>query len=68
MIDIKNINNNIIANQWKERYSKQPNHIKEKLDKLSEAKIEEYQLQVIKRKRIYPRTGDVFKIKPKGDI
>lgn len=68
MIDIKNINNNIIANQWKERYSKQPNHIKEKLDKLSEAKIEEYQLQVIKRRRIYPQTGDVFEINPKGDI
>ena len=28
----------------------------------------EYQLQVIKRKRIYPEIGDIFKINPKEDI
>ncbi len=68
MVDLKNINNNIIANQWKQRYAEQPIDIKEKLDKLNEAKIEEYQLQVIKRKRIYPQIGDLFKINPKDDI
>ena len=68
MIDLKNINNNIIANHWKQRYAEQPIDIKEKLDKLDEARIEEYQLQVIKRKRIYPQIGDLFKINPKDDI
>ncbi len=68
MVDLKNINNNIIANHWKQRYAEQPIDIKEKLDKLDEARIEEYQLQVIKRKRIYPQIGDLFKINPKDDI
>lgn len=68
MIHIKNINNNIIANQWKQRYSEQPAEIKEKLDKLNEAGIEEYQLQIIQKKRVYPKIGDVFEIKPKNDI
>lgn len=68
MVDLKNINNNIIANRWKQRYAEQPIDIKEKLDKLDEAEIEEYQLQVIKRKRVYPQIGDLFKIKPKDDI
>lgn len=68
MIDLKNINNNIIANQWKERYQKQPDDIKAKLDRLDELKIEEYQLQIIKRKRIYPQIGDIFEINPQSDI
>lgn len=68
MIDIKNINNNIIANRWKARYEEQPLEIKEKLDKLDNASIDEYQLQVIKKKRIYPQVGDVFQVKPSKDI
>ena len=68
MVDLKNINNNIIANQWKQRYAEQPIDIKEKLDELDEARVEEYQLQVIKRKRIYPQIGDLFKINPRDDI
>lgn len=68
MVDLKNINNNIIANRWKQRYAEQPIDIREKLDKLSEAKIEEYQLQVVKRRRIYPQIGDLFKVNPKADI
>lgn len=68
MFDLKNMNNNIIANRWKQRYAEQPIDIKEKLDKLDDARIEEYQLQVIKRKRIYPQIGDLFKINPKDDI
>lgn len=67
-IDLKNINNNIIANRWKARYAEQPNEIKEKLDKLDNLSIEEYQLQVIKKKRIYPKVGDVFLIKPSKDL
>lgn len=68
MVDLKNINNNIIANRWKQRYADQPNDIKIKLDKLDGASIDEYQLQVIKRKRIYPQVGDLFEINPKEDI
>lgn len=68
MIDIKNINDNIITNRWKQRYAEQSEEIREKLDKLNNARVEEYQLQVIKRKRIYPEIGDVFQINPKNDI
>lgn len=68
MVDIKNINNNIIANRWKQRLAEQPVHIKERLNKLDNAKIEEYQLQVIKKKRLYPQIGDVFQINPRNDI
>lgn len=68
MIDIKDINNNIIVNRWKARYAQLPNEIKEKLDELDNKSIEEYQLQVIKRERIYPQVGDVFQIKPSKDI
>lgn len=62
------INNNIIANRWKERYEKLSDGKKNKLEVLSKAEISEYQLQVIKRKRIYPKKGDIFEIKPKGNI
>ena len=68
MIDLKNMNNNIIANRWKQKYAEQPIDIKEKLDKLDDARVEEYQLQVIKRKRIYPQVGDIFEVNPKNDI
>lgn len=68
MVDLKNMNDNIIANQWQKRYAAQPIDIKEKLDKLDKARIEEYQLKVIKRERIYPQIGDLFKINPKDDI
>lgn len=68
MIDLKNINDNVIANRWKQRYAEQSDEIKDKLDKLDKLGPKEYQLQVIKRKRIYPQIGDVFKINLKEDI
>ena len=68
MIDLKNINNNILSNRWKERYEKLSDEIKEKLDNLNNADISDYQLQVIKRKRIYPEIGDIFTINPKDNI
>lgn len=67
-MNLKNINNNIISNRWKERYLIQSDEIKEKLDKLDNSDPSEYQLQVIKRKRIYPEIGDIFKINPINDI
>lgn len=68
MIDLKNMNNNILSNRWKERYEKLSDEIKEKLDNLNNADISDYQLQVIKRKRIYPEIGDIFTINPKDNI
>lgn len=65
---LNNINNNIIANRWKQRYAEQPKEIKDKLDKLDEIMVDEYQLQVIKRKRIYPQIGDVFMLMPNKEI
>lgn len=62
------INNNIIANRWKARCEKISDEKKNKLEKLSKAETSEYQLQVIKRKRIYPQKGDIFQIKPKRNI
>lgn len=68
MLDLKNINNNIISKRWKERYDNFSDEIKEKLDILDKSDVSEYQLQVVKRKRIYPQIGDIFKINPKDDI
>lgn len=68
MIDLKNMNNNIMSNRWNERYSKLSVKIKEKLEKLDNSDVSDYQLQVIKRKRVYPEIGDIFKINPKDDI
>ena len=65
MVDLKNMNNNIISNRWKERVEKLPDIIKEKLDNLD---VSDCQLQVIKRKRIYPEIGDIFQVNPKGDL
>lgn len=67
MIDLKNMNDNILANRWKQRYAEQPQEIKDRLDKLNDAKVEEYQLQVIKKKRSYPEIGDIFQVNPRGD-
>lgn len=68
MMDLKNINDNIISNRWRERYLKQSDEVKAKLDKLDNSAPSEYQLQIIKRKRIYPEIGDIFKINPTDDI
>lgn len=50
MMDLKNINNNIISNRWKERCEKLPDEIKEKLNELDNSDVSDYQLQVIKGK------------------
>lgn len=68
MVNLTNINDNIIANKWKQRYETLSDGIREKLSRLDESKIGEYQLKIIQRKRLYPQIGDVFKINPKDDI
>lgn len=65
MLDIKD---NILANRRKMRYQEQTIETKAKIDRLYNANINDYQLKVIKRRRIYPQIGDVFKINPKNDI
>ena len=44
-----------MSRRWKTKYEQCSQAVRDKLDKLDEMYINEYQLQVIKRKRIYPR-------------
>lgn len=67
-MNIDDLNNNILSNRWKERYEKLSDEIKEKLNELDNSNISDYQLQVIKRKRLYPEIGDIFKVNPRDDI
>jgi hypothetical protein len=68
MNDLSYLSDNILSNRWKRRYEQCSQEVKDKLDKLSDMLINEYQLQVIKRKRIYPDIGDVFQICPRDNI
>lgn len=67
-MNLNDVNNNILSKRWDERYEKLSDEVKEKLAELDNVDISEYQLQVIKRKRIYPQIGDVFIIKTKEDL
>ena len=67
-MDIKNINNNILATRWRQKYDRQPDGIKAKLDRLDAMSAREYQLRVIKRSGKYPQTGDIFILKPTKEI
>ena len=57
-----------MSRRWKTKYEQCSQAVRDKLDKLDEMYINEYQLQVIKRKRIYPDIGDIFKICPRENI
>jgi hypothetical protein len=48
----KNINDNPLSRRWKKRYDEQPSDIKKRLDELYNQSSIQYQLKVIKRKRI----------------
>ena len=65
---VSEINNNPLAREWEERYSNLPEDKKRKIDELKNMLVTEYQLKVIKRSRIYPEIGDIFKVNPKDDI
>lgn len=58
------INLNPIANAWKLRFSNLSESKKQKINELDNMQIHEYQLKVIKKKRIYPEIGDIFQINP----
>lgn len=64
-MNLNDMNNNILSKRWEERYEKLSDEVKEKLDNLD---VSDCQLQVIKRKRIYPEIGDIFKVNPKEDL
>lgn len=62
-MDFTEMNDNIISRRWEARYAELPEIIKERIIKLDTANLIEYQLQVIKKSRVYPQKGDIFKIK-----
>jgi hypothetical protein len=68
MVDLSYLTDNIMSAKWKKKYEQCSQEVKDKLDKLDEMLIKEYQLQVIKRKRAYPEIGDVFQIRPRENI
>lgn len=61
-------NNYPLAQRSKARYNLLSNDKKEKLEILDEMDIEEYQLRLIKRKRIKPQKGNLFVVSPKKDM
>ena len=64
----KYFNDNEFTNKAMERYNALDDEIKRRLDKLSEKDIDEYQLNVIKRKRVIPEKGDLFLVSPVRNI
>lgn len=56
---------NILRQEWLSKYNKLSTIDKEKIDKLKEINPKEFQLRVIKRKRIRPQEGDVFVLSPR---
>lgn len=64
----QNINDNPISRKFKERYKLLDEDVKVELAKLDEMDPKEYQLEIIKRKRIVPQKGDVFLVSPKKDL
>lgn len=59
---------NLFKERWEKRYAVQPPEIKRALDELNDKCFEDYELGVIKRKRVIPQTGDVFLVMPKPEI
>jgi len=68
MNDLSYLKDNIMSRRWKTKYEQCSQEVKDKLDKLDDMYINEYQLQVIKRKRVYPEIGDIFRICPCENI
>ena len=61
-------NNHPLAQRLEARYNLLSHEKKEKLKILDEMDIEEYQLRLIKRKRIKPQKGNLFVVSPKKDM
>ena len=66
---LHNMNDNILSRKFKERYNASSEEVRRKIDMIdNSADASQYQLKVIKRKRIYPEINDVFIINPCDDI
>ena len=61
----KTVERNLLAEHYKRRYKMQSKEVREKLDRLSEQDPKEYQVKILKRKRIIPQKGDVFVVSPR---
>ena len=61
-------NNHPLAQREEERYNLLSDEKKEKLRILDRQELKEYQLNVIKRKRIKPKKGDVFVVSPHNNM
>lgn len=61
-------NNHPLAQREEARYNSLSSEKKEKLRILEEQDLKEYQLNVIKRKRIKPQRGDLFVVSPREDM
>ena len=59
---------NILRQEWEKKYNGLTQEDKEKIDLLYEIDPKEFQLRVIKRKRIRPQEGDVFVLSPREDM
>lgn len=59
---------NIIQEVWERRYKTLSQETIDKIEKMYEGNPDDYQLEVIKRKRITPQKGDVFVVKPRNGI
>ena len=53
----KTVERNLLAEHYKRRYKMQSKEVREKLDRLSEQDPKEYQVKILKRKRIIPQKG-----------
>ena len=61
----RTVERNLLAEHYKRRYEMQSKEIREKLDRLREQDPREYQVKILKRKRIIPQKGDIFVVNPK---
>lgn len=64
----KQTKRNFLAEQRKQLYDRQSEAVKKKLDRLKELDSKEYQVKIIKRKRIIPQVGDVFVVSPMENV
>lgn len=64
----KKVERNLLAEHYKRRYEMQSKEVRDKLDRLSEQNPKEYQVKILKRKRILPNVGDVFVVSPREGV
>ncbi len=69
MVKVIHPNDNLFLKRRKQRYNALPEDIQVKLDALDEEQNpNEYQLKLIKRKRVHPKKGDIFLVSPRDNL